>query len=67
MLALARELDPTQPVSDVRSPDQYFERGALFLARIGVGITSAAGNCALLLAFIGLYSCIASAVTRRTR
>ena len=67
VLAIAHELDPTQPGSDVRTLDQYFERGALFLARIGVCITGAAGSCALLLALIGLYSCNASAVTRRGR
>jgi putative ABC transport system permease protein len=67
VLAVARELDPTQPVGEVRSLEEYFERGALFLARTGVSITAAAGGCALLLALIGLYSCMARAVSRRRR
>ncbi len=67
VLALARELNATQPVGEVRSLDEYFERGALFLAHMGVGITAAAGGCALLLALAGLYSCMASAVSRRDR
>jgi hypothetical protein len=67
VLAVARALDPTQPVGEVRSLDEYFERGALFLARIGVDITAAAGGCALLLALVGSYSCLASAVGRRGR
>ena len=66
-VAIARDLDPSQPVSDIRSLDQYFERSALFMARIGVGLTAAAGSCALVLALIGLYSCVASAVNQRRR
>jgi ABC-type antimicrobial peptide transport system permease subunit len=67
VLAVARDLDPTQPVSEVRPLNEYFERGALLLASFGLSITAAAGSCALLLALIGLYSCVASALSRRGR
>jgi predicted permease len=67
VLRVARDLDVSQPVSEIRSLDQYFEYGALFSARIGVAVTAAAGSCALLLALIGLYTCVASAVNQRGR
>jgi len=67
VLRIARDLDSSQPVSEIRSLDQYFEYGALFSVRIGVAVTAAAGSCALLLALIGLYTCVASAVSQRRR
>jgi putative ABC transport system permease protein len=67
VLAAARAIDPAQPVNEVRPLERYFSEGALFGARIGVSITSAAGGCALLLALTGLYASVASAVNRRRR
>jgi predicted lysophospholipase L1 biosynthesis ABC-type transport system permease subunit len=67
VLAAARNIDTTQPVSEIRSLEQYFSQGALFGARIGLLVTASAGVCALLLALSGLYGSVASAVQRRRR
>jgi len=67
VLAAARSIDATQPVSEIRSLEQYFSQGALFGARIGLLVTASAGGCALLLALTGLYGSVAGAVQRRRR
>ena len=67
VLAAARSIDATQPVSEIRSLDQYFSQGALFGARMGLLVTASAGGCALLLALTGLYGSVASTVQRRRR
>jgi predicted permease len=67
VLAAARGVDATQPVSEIRSLEQYFSQGALFGARMGLLVTASAGGCALLLALIGLYGSVASTVQRRRR
>jgi putative ABC transport system permease protein len=67
VLATARGIDATQPVSEIRSLEQYFSQGALFGARIGLLVTASAGACALLLALTGLYGSVASSVQRRRR
>jgi putative ABC transport system permease protein len=67
VLAAARVIDATQPVSEIRSLEQYFSQGALFGARIGLLVTASAGGCALLLALTGLYGSVARTVQRRRR
>jgi len=67
VLAAARAVDATQPVSEIRSLEQYFSQGALFGARIGLLVTASAGGCALVLALTGLYGSVASTVQRRRR
>ena len=67
VLAAARAIDATQPVSEIRTLEQYFSQGALFGARIGLLVTASAGGCALLLALTGLYGSVASTVQRRRR
>jgi putative ABC transport system permease protein len=67
VLAVARAIDPTQPVSEIRPLSQFLSRGALYTARIGVAVTAAAGGCAWALSLAGLYACIAGSVHRRRR
>ena len=43
VLAAARAIDATQPVSEIRTLQQYFSQGALFGARIGWLVTASAG------------------------
>jgi predicted permease len=67
VLAAAREIDPAQPVSEIRPFEQFLSHGALFTARIGVTVTAVAGGCIWVLSLTGLYACIASAIHRRER
>ena len=67
VMAAAHALDPTQPVTEVRPLDQLLSQSAFFGARIGFGVTLAAGGCAGLLSLTGLYVCVASSVVRRRR
>ncbi len=67
VLAVARAIDPAQPVSEIRPFEQFLSQGALFTARIGVTVTAAAGGCSWILSLTGLYACIASSIRRRER
>ena len=67
VLAATRNIDATQPVSEIRSLEQYFSQGALFSARIGLLVAASAGGCVLLLALTGLYGSIVGTVQRRRR
>jgi hypothetical protein len=67
VLAVARAIDPAQPVSEIRPLSQFLSQGALYTARIGVAVTASAGGCAWALSLAGLYACIAGSVHRRRR
>ena len=67
VLAVARAIDPTQPVSEIRPLSQFLSQGALYTARIGVAVTASAGGCAWALSLAGLYACLAGSVHRRRR
>jgi putative ABC transport system permease protein len=66
-LAELRELDPAQPVSEVRTLEDYFSQGGLFGIRMGLRAAGIVGACGLLLALAGLYGVVARAVARRRR
>jgi putative ABC transport system permease protein len=67
VLAEVRELDPAQPVSEVRTLEDYFSQGGLFGIRMGLRAVGIVGACGLLLALAGLYSVVSSEVARRRR
>lgn len=62
-----RSIDASQPVSEIRALDDYFSKGAMFSARLGVRIMSVVAACGLMLAMAGLYGVISQMVVRRRR
>ena len=67
LLEAVRQIDPNQPVFNVRDFRSYFEGGALGLPRMLLRIVSAAGLLGLGLALVGLYGLVSYAVSLRTR
>ncbi|HML15912.1 MAG TPA: ADOP family duplicated permease [Bryobacteraceae bacterium] len=67
VIAAIRSLDASQPVSEIRALDDYFSKGAMFTARLGVRVMSVVSLCALLLAMAGLYGVVSQMVARRKR
>lgn len=67
VIAAAREIDPSQPVAEIRPFDESLWQGALFGTRIGVSVMAVAGSCAWLMSLTGLYVCAAHSVARRRR
>jgi putative ABC transport system permease protein len=62
-----REIDAAQPVSDVRTLEDYFSQRAMFGARVALRVVAAVGVAGLALALAGLYGVVASAAARRRR
>ena len=60
-------IDASQPVSEVRTLQDYFSQGGLIWIKVGLHVVGAVGLCGLLLGLTGLYSVVASAVARRRR
>jgi hypothetical protein len=60
---LAREI----PMSDARMLQEYFDSGAMFGVKVALRIAGVAGGGGLLLALVGLYGVVSSAVERRRR
>ena len=64
--AAIRSVDPTIPISDVRTMTDRLSHAAA-TQRFRAALISTLGVLALLLATIGIYGVVASAVVRRTR
>lgn len=67
LLAAVRDLDPNQPVYNVRPLDSFYAQGVLGLARVVLQMVSAMGIAGMLLALVGLYGLVSYSVSRRTR
>lgn len=63
---LLREIDPAMPPVELNTKSQHLRR-ALFGERLLAGVVTVIGSISLLLAVVGLYGVVASAVARRTR
>src|SRR6185436_16029305 len=61
-----REIDPDQPLYDVRSMAQFVER-SLIGRRVNMLVVGSFAALALLLASIGLYSVVSNLAARRSR
>jgi putative ABC transport system permease protein len=64
---MVRGIDANQPVFDVRTIEDYYEKRVVFAPMLIVQVMSALGLTGLVLALAGLYGVVAYAVSRRTR
>lgn len=64
---LVRDLNPAQPIYNVRPLSTFYEQRALALPRQLLRVITTMGAMGLVLALIGLYALVAFAVSSRTR
>ena len=64
---LVRNLDPNQPIYNVRSMSTFYEQRALSIRRGMLSTVGAMGAIGVVLALIGLYGLVAYSVACRTR
>lgn len=64
---LVRKLDSTQPVFDVRTAEEFYQKRVVMAPVMIVQLVSAMGLVGLILALAGLYGLISYAANRRTR
>ncbi len=64
---LVRNLDSRQPMSDVRTIEEFYERRVVAAPVMIVRAVSAMGLIGLTLALAGLYGLVTFAANRRTR
>jgi predicted permease len=67
VLDAVRRLARDVPASDARALREYFDNGAMFGVKVALKVTGAAGGGGLLLALVGLYGVVSSAMARRRR
>jgi predicted lysophospholipase L1 biosynthesis ABC-type transport system permease subunit len=65
--ALVRDLNPSQPIYNVRALTTFYEQRALAVPRQLLNIITTMGTMGLVLALIGLYGLVAFSVACRTR
>jgi putative ABC transport system permease protein len=63
----AREVDPNQPIYDVRTMTETVRKEALWSDRLAAQIMMAVAVVGLILGVLGLYSILAYSVSQRTR
>jgi putative ABC transport system permease protein len=67
MRDLVRQLDPAQPIFDVRTMEEIFDIRATRIARVLMRTVAFMGLTGLVLTLVGLYGLVAYSVNRRTR
>jgi predicted permease len=67
VLKTIHEIEPDQPVFNVRTIENYYEQGVLGPALVLIQMVGATGLIGLTLTVVGLYGLIAYSVSRRTR
>jgi hypothetical protein len=67
ILKTIRELDASQPVSDIRPLRDYLDQGSMFGTRVAVDAIAMVGACAMALALAGVYGVVAHVAARRRR
>ena len=65
--ALVRSIDVHQPIYNVRTMREYYERRGLYFVWIIVQLVGTMGILGLSMALVGLYGLVAYSVSRRTR
>jgi predicted permease len=65
--AIVRQIDSSEPVFDVRTIEEYYQKRVVMAPVMIVQLVSAMGLIGLILALAGLYGLINFAVSRRTR
>jgi predicted permease len=64
---LVQSIDAKQPIYDVRTMHEYYERRGLYIIQVIVELVTAMGFLGLIMALVGLYGLVAYSVSRRTR
>jgi predicted permease len=65
--AAVRNIDPNQPVFDVRTMEYFYQKRAVEVPKMIIQTTGTLGLMGLVLAVIGLYGLVAFSASRRTR
>jgi predicted permease len=65
--AIVRDIDPSMPVLNLRTMEDYYDSRVVGVSRIIVGTVGSMGTIGVVLAMVGLYGLMAYAVSRRTR
>ncbi len=64
---VVRDIDPSMPVSNARTMEDYYEQRAVKTPNIITQSVAGLGSMGLILAIVGLYGLIAYSVSRRAR
>ena len=64
---MVRGIDPNQPIYDVRTIEDFYQRRAVNTPNVIMQTVGSLGLMGLILAMVGLYGLVAYSVSRRTR
>jgi predicted permease len=64
---VVRQIDPSMPISNARTMQDFFSQRAVKISDTMVGVVGTLGMMGLALAMVGLYALVAYSVSRRSR